>query len=599
MDNRIDTTIVLGSKRYKSSIDTDLGIKIPLEGNQKEIDEFDRSNVVNLAQIFDEERQESSTFRLTAKLDLLFYNAYSGITGNPDYKPFTYNLYYVNSVNSFGTTSWSGYPQYVEFDLMRTDNSTSGYTSYSGTTPPHVEFINKSASTYNWTQYVSYPYQNDYTKKLQYYRTSNNSVNWVSGDGIPFYIVNPLLSNGQPLISFVCPVKHNLTVGEYVEIEINGGWGGYDGNKVFQVYSLGNNGYNSENYVFNLYNIGYSGATFLNSTEGTFKRIVDISNSAETKSKYYVRKHMIITNVDEAILTKAAFDQNGFNVKRQYEYSSLTPDNVARITQKENNQSYLLTFSKDINIKPYRDNLNRPLSELYITLINKGYFGWFNKPINSNIPNSPALKEGYGFNIEYTSSPYWSSANASINSSNISTLSYTRPGSPSPFYYNQDLKSGDTINGDFCEYNQFEQREIVLSNFHHKFGFNSSLFIEDYLLTNDIFLLNSRIPNPEGYYYQPHHPITLKVFSDYIEEGDINNIEGVPDYAYYSQYKGLLIWRDLYTYGFKDESGNGTDFPFINGVHYPSTNIVFRVFPEGNVAEDISAIAQPITDDCE
>ena len=89
------------------------------------------------------------------------------------------------------------------------------------------------------------------------------------------------------------------------------------------------------------------------------------------------------------------------------------------------------------------------------------------------------------------------------------------------------------------------------------------------------------------------------MYSDYLEEGEIRDIGAVPDYAYYSNYKSKLIWRDIYTYGFIDESGNGVDYPFLNGTHYPSTNISFRVFPEGNVSENILTIADPIIDDCE
>ena len=76
MGNRIDTKIVLGSKRYQSAIDTDLLIEVPLDNTQKELDEFDRSNVVSLAQIFDDERQESGIFRITAKMDLIFKTIY-------------------------------------------------------------------------------------------------------------------------------------------------------------------------------------------------------------------------------------------------------------------------------------------------------------------------------------------------------------------------------------------------------------------------------------------------------------------------------------------------------------------------------------------
>ena len=72
MGNRIDTKIVLGSKRYQSAIDTDLLIEVPLNNTQKELDEFDRSNVVSLAQIFDDERQESTIFRPICKYSLIF-----------------------------------------------------------------------------------------------------------------------------------------------------------------------------------------------------------------------------------------------------------------------------------------------------------------------------------------------------------------------------------------------------------------------------------------------------------------------------------------------------------------------------------------------
>ena len=584
MSNRIDTTIVLGSKRYKSATDTDSGIPILLNNTQKEIDEFDRSDIVDAAQVFDDERQSSSIFRLSGNIDLIFYNAYSGTTGAFGYPPFTNNLYYVNGEYSFGTTNWYGFPQYFEFDFIRNDNNVSGYTINSGTTPPHVSFVNKSATTYNWTQYVSYPYENDYNRLLIYDLSPTNTLNWISGDGLPFSIVNPFEFNGRGMISFVCPVEHNLTEGEFVLIEFPGGWAGYNGVKIFQVNSLGNYGYDSDKFVFNIYNNGYTGNTFINGTEGTFKRILDINNSAETMSKYYVRKHKIITNVEDTILTKSGFEQNAFGNKRQYEYSSLTPDNTAKITQKEGSQSYLISFSKDIDISQYRDNLNRPLTELFITTINKGYFGWMNKPAFNNI----AIKEGYGYNISFTSSPYWSTTNSSINLSSILTDSYTKPGGFT-FYYNKDLKIGDTLNGDYCEFNQYEQKERVISKIYHKINYNELLFT----------IQTGNTQNQDGYYYNPHHSIQLRVYSDYLEEGDIKEIVDVPYYAYYSEYKNKLIWRDIYTYGFIDTNGNGVDYPFINGTHYPSTKIIFRLIPEGNVGQNITTIARPITDDCE
>ena len=87
--------------------------------------------------------------------------------------------------------SWSGLPQYNEFDFIRTDYNVSGYTQ-----PPnnHISFTNKSASTYNWNFFVSYPFQNDFTKQLSAIDGNSGQVfNWTSGDGIPFIIESNLL----------------------------------------------------------------------------------------------------------------------------------------------------------------------------------------------------------------------------------------------------------------------------------------------------------------------------------------------------------------------------------------------------------------------
>jgi len=581
MGNRNDINIVLGSKRFKGNSNTDLGVPITLNNTQKEIDEFDRSVVTNLAQIFDRERQASSTFRLTSKIDLIFANAYSGTS---PYFPYTNDLYYENEIDSFSNGIWSGYPQYKEFDFFRDDILN----------PQNTQYESKSAYTYNWTYYVSYPYENDFQKSLQTPLGNNQDIQWTCGDGIPFRIEQTTY-NGRPIISFICPVNHGLNVGEYVELDLSysiPGWTGYLGQNTFQVYSLGNEFFGSEEYVFNLYDIGYTGNTFLTNNVGTFKRIIDITNSAETKSIYYVRNHQIISNVDESIMTKAGYDLVGFRKVQKYNYSALTPDNVARITTKESNQTYNLTFSKDIDISKYIDNLNRPITELYITIINKAYYGWFNFPFGQN-PNTPpnyGLRWGYQFNITSPVNNWWDINNLG-NLTNIEIDSYTKPLSPSPFYYNVDLKEGDIIQGDFCEYNQYEQKERTVSELYHKFFFNPILF-----------QINQPPPPSfarNGYYYKPHYVMPLRAYSSYVEESPISNVVDAPFYSYYSLSRQSLIWRDIYTYGFIDDDNIGFDYPFINGVHYPNNYIIFRVFPEGNVNDKTLDISDPIIDECE
>jgi hypothetical protein len=126
----------------------------------------------------------------------------------------------------------------------------------------------------------------------------------------------------------------------------------------------------------------------------------------------------------------------------------------------------------------------------------------------------------------------------------------------------------------------------------HKFKFNPLNF-------NIGLKPNQSSSNYFGYYYQPHHSLTIKEYSDYIEEGDIQNVVGIPDYSYFSTTKNQFIWRDLYPYGFIDGAGIGVDYPFLNGVHYPYKNIIFRIIPEGTNYNEQTIIAQPLIDNCE
>ena len=46
-------------------------------------------------------------------------------------------------------------------------------------------------------------------------------------------------------------------------------------------------------------------------------------------------------------------------------------------------------------------------------------------------------------------------------------------GLPIRFYYNKDLPIGTELKGDFCEWNEFQQKEeAVLSPMSHKYSFN-------------------------------------------------------------------------------------------------------------------------------
>ena len=566
-----DYRIIPSQLKYKSAPSVDQDIVLSFDNTSKLITEYDRTTTISLAQVYDDERQLSTLFRPTFEISYIYSNSYFGTTS---YVPFKNNLFYVLPEVSFFNGYWSGYPQFYEFDFYRPDVN-----------DQHITYESKSAYTYNWTYYLTYAYNNNY-KRILSHNLNGSSLSWQAQKGIAFRI-RPIQINGNDLYSFECVAPHGLSVGESVELSIN-----YNGNSVFEVYSLGNDKLDSEKNIFNIYNVGYTGNTFFNGQKGTFKRIANSQNITESTSKYYVREHKVLTNVDDLIITKTGFELNAFPEKSQFILSSITPDYRTKISKKDSSNTYTITSKINLDFANLLDNQMRPITEIYLTIINKGYSGYFNKP-NNNI----GIKEGWYFNItdDLTNNPWWVDGNIRSNS-NIVVSSYTLTdisGNTNTFYYNTDLKVGDTISGEFCEWNDYEQKERVISTYYHKIKYNQNVFQIEPVPSD----------NSRGYYYQPHHPMVLKVFSDYIESENKENVDLVPTYSFYSNSDQEFRWRDLYLYGFVDELGRGVDYPYLNNAHYPFQNVIFRLIPEGDngnnyiTGHDIPT--KPLIDGCE
>ena len=558
-------TIVPSSQEYKAAPFVDQDISVTLEQQAQQIVEYDRSQSISLAQVFDDERQASTIFRPTFKVNYIYANTYTGTTG---YVPFRNNLYYVEPEQSSVSGIWKGYPQFYEFDFFRPDVK-----------DQHIEYKAKSAYTYNWTYYVSYAHSNNYDKVLSY-TLNNSSYNWIASEGIPFSINNGT-QNGSNIIQFQCIAPHGLTVGEYVELSFF-----YNQTNLFQVFSLGNDDFGGGVYVFNIYNFGYTGTTFANGVTGTFKRVINPDNIIETKSKYYIREHKILTDVDGTVMSKNGFEKNVFNEERKFEYSSITPNQVSRISQKTSSNSYNVTVNYDLNLNNVLDNQKRPVSELFLTIINKGYTGYFNQP-----NNGIGLKQGWEFNLTTPISGWWELTN-NYSDTNIQTSNYTLTnGTTETFYYNQDLSIGDLIDGDFCEWNDYAQVERVVSTYYQKLNYNQNIF-----QTTNTYSTNS-----PGFYYKPHTSMTIRVFSDYVETANVGQVENVPFYSFYSNSDQQFRWRDLYTYGFKDNLERGVDYPFLNSAQYPFKEVFFRLIPEGINYNTLGVQypIKPLIDECE
>lgn len=565
--------IVKGSKRFASAPDTDLMIQVPFNASKQNKVEGDRTVLLNIEERFNHERQISTKFRVTGKITNIFNN---NIIVSTDYIPFANNLFYTNAVDAKlqnpngipNYSDWKGYPQYEEFSFFRT-------VGVNG----HINFIPKSAGTYNWSVYLSYPSSN-YSGQTLIYNDEiyNQSNQFVVHEGVPYVIKNRVV-NGKKMITFYCGYKHNLSVGDWVYLK-----NPVNGKHFFEVYSLGDEYYGNEDKVFNIFNIGYVGSGFNDQSNGTFKRVLDVSNSGETMSRYYVRRHKILTESSNADVHKLGFENNPFPKKTKVEFSATTPDNAQRVSVKDGTQTVGYSFDRDIDIIGLLDNHQRPITELFVTIINKGYMGWFNRPTQNT-----ALEIGWDFNFKQNTIDTWWNKSNPHNKDIIPFGSYISNGIT--FYYNDNLNVGDEIKGDICEWNDFEQREYVSSKMSHKYSFNPQIL---YGVTM------GDMSRPYGYSYIPHYSVPIRAYSDYIEKGKKDKVTDIPDYSFYSDFNGEWRWRDIYPYGYVDSDGIGVDNPFLNNRHYAFKEIIFLQTPmqkNNNVLNDI--IFEPITDNCE
>ena len=89
-------TITPSKLQFKSAPIVDQVISIDLNQTQEELIQFVRNTSLNLAQLYNDERQVSFTFRPTFKVQYVYDNT---LTGTTNYSPFRNNLFYVDPVN--------------------------------------------------------------------------------------------------------------------------------------------------------------------------------------------------------------------------------------------------------------------------------------------------------------------------------------------------------------------------------------------------------------------------------------------------------------------------------------------------------------------
>lgn len=561
----IKKNILSPSKKYKKSESEDLDLKINLERDETLLREGDRTVLLDIAELYRKERNESTKYKIYGKLKMIFRNLYTGTSG---YDPLLNKLYL--NTDTFDPNDYSGQMPYDEFAFLRRDyvrevsnptgTSIGSFTpniSISGDTS-HQTFTQTDAPFMNWNLYLSYVYDQDETYPLRYTLSGGTVYNFTAEAGIPFRV-----TEGNTYFQLTSPVPHNMSQGEFIILSGSTFNQNNRVDRIFPINSTGNEVFDSERFVINLQKSQFTQnqITILSNIGVVFgQRCLDKTNVSGTTSRYYVRKHKTITTLDDYILDGAGFESPIFENERKLQYE--TADGRTNVLVEMNRpESVLYHFKNTIDLSQYRNNLGYTPTELFLTTIFRNGNGYFNYP--------PRL--GYRFNFHNSWGDSQFDTTFSGGDTNIPSTTFTQDGIT--FTKGDEISLGSTLYGDFVEYNPVDFKEVVISDTFHKVSVNHLVF--DHGQRSSSNYSGSSTTNPLGYFYKVHNSIKLRQLSPYIETSDTNNILNLPENTVFDDNINLWKWRDLYDHGYVDVDGYGTNFPFTNGQHYVNNDINF------------------------
>lgn len=555
--------IILPEKRYEKASTEELTLRVDFSETKKLLTNDDRDIVLDLNQLFNEERNESSNYKIFGKMRMVFRNMYLGST---DY------VYLKDKLALHGDGSdgnFDGYLPYNEFALLRNDlyreqtnvvsvsdmSTFSGFTVSTTEKSPHNVITAMNAPTFNWNFYLSYVYTGD-TKYNMYYTLSGSTTpfSFYSGDGIPFRI-----TDGGTEYKLTSPVPHGMNEGEYIIIEGN----------IYYINTVGDEVYNSEKYVVNILKsqIPPTDTIFTHRITVTGKRCLDLSNVSGTTSQYYVHKLKTLTSYDEVLIDKSGFESTIFEDERKLLFENYSGTNDVLVVRNRM-ETIIYDFKNPFILTGLTNNLGYLPTDVYVSTVFRNGNGYFNYP----------PKVGYKFNFHDTwvdsSFEYNSSKESSITGHTFTETQYI----PAPvevfsFTSGNTIPTGTTLTGAFVEYVPTEMKERIISESFYKLTIPTDIF--NYGQNQPSFYSGVTTNNTVGLFYQPHTRVKLRELSPYVETSNEPNIENLPQNAKYFTDEKLWKWRDLYDQGYVDDLGYGTDNPFLNNMHYVKTDINF------------------------
>ena len=587
-DNK-NIRIVRGSQRFAGSPDRDIKLIPYIDVDRRELIQGNRNRVLNLVEQFQTEREYCSTYRFYGKIDIVYNNV---ITGKTEDSSFIESMYFLpdwqgcrditipNYPVQYGGPPCYGLPPSMAFSMIPSQDygSSEMSTSYNEVTSYQD----------NWVLYISYVCDSDSGQTMQYYSEYDtpSGIQFKAGDGIPF-IMSEEVNGRTTIVRLTTPVPHGVKPGDFIELQntptaIGGatvignlpidytitGTTYVSNQNRFKVDSIGSVSANSKDYVINLLVKSVGTTNITQNSMGTFKRIANISYPTRSKSKYYIHKHMLITNPQDYTLDRTGFEFGIYKEKGRHFKAKKTPDGYpAKTVIRQEFESFLWNINKDIDRELYRDNLGRPISDYYLTIfpVNRNLLWHWNTTAS---PKSPA---GYGWGWNFRKGgkvdPF---VDNDVNPTNISQTT-TNGVSPLPL-------SGETYRGAFVEYNPFELKEKIISNISHSLKYNKGDGADDYMANDSGGQIESI------YQYTPHNAIPVRKFATTINTETQFDLS--PQYATYSTVESKFRWRPVLPIGVYDADANGVDYPYLNDAHYPYQELEFTLKPIGPVLID-------------
>jgi hypothetical protein len=390
-------------------------------------------------------------------------------------------------------------------------------------------------------------------------------------DGIPVIEKFLIELNGRNYTGFKTAINHGLSTNDEISLlnfnDTSPNTSLSLSQRTFRVFKLGNQ---TNDLKFRVFVIDVDPKNIdIAVGVSTIKRVVQ-----NKPSSYYVREFSGLTTSD--------IGETGGAYYKDYD---IYP--AAFGTSYYNDKVASFNFKKDIDVDGLKDNLGRPLSELYFSII-KNDSDTDPTSINSRYWNlaisglSPTITTNSGGGTRF-----WTRIVAGYETENNENINYNIRAFGDPVYNNNDYytnidESDEVFDGDIVEYNENELIERRLELVHHRVN----TIYREHLHDID----SSYADKKEGYLYKPFKKIQIREFANYINPvADIqsiidqynitNDIEienlkksfGVPDYATVIA-PNVYKWRDLLEIGEVDSTGGGVDYPFESGAHYININ---------------------------